>query len=134
MLRALRDYLKVLGASRALGRAGRLTKRGDDEGAIVAYREVIRRVDELGSLPTDFQRFSFSDVGHASIRLAAYGDLAVLLDRAGDHEAAKEYARGVLELCRLVPRKPGDASDVFAKWERWARAFTLLSKPGAPSR
>ena len=123
MLRALRDYLRVLGASRALGRAERVTKRGDDEGAIAAYRDVIRRLDELGSLPADFQRFSFTDIGHASIRLAAYGDLAILLDRAGDHEIAKEYAREVLELCRLVPHKSEDASNLFVKWERWARAF-----------
>jgi hypothetical protein len=49
-------------------------------------------------------------IGQASIRLAAYGDLVVLLDRAGEHETAKEYARAVLELCSLVPHKSEDAS------------------------
>ena len=123
LLRTLRDFVKLKIAARNLGRASKLRSEGHDDAATAAYRDVIGRLDDVGTLPTDFARFTIRDVAHASIRLTAYGDLAALLAQRGEAAQARDYARGVLEICRRVPRNADDKTDLFVKWEAWASAF-----------
>jgi len=131
MLRAFRDLLSLNRASRALGRASRLKARGENKAAADGYADVIRRLDAVGTLPTDAAQFSIRDVSHFSIRLVACAEWAELLEQAGDHDRAQRLAREVLNLCTRAPRKHGDNSDLFLKWEQWARAFIGPEQPPA---
>ena len=131
MLRAFRNFVSLQRASRALGRASRLKARGENKAAADGYADVIRRLDAVGTLPRDGGQFSFRDVSHFSIRLVACAEWAVLLEQAGDHDRAMQLAREVLDLCTRVPRKHGENSDLFLKWEQWARAFIGSEQPPA---
>jgi hypothetical protein len=128
MLRAFRDFVSLNRASRASGRASSLKARGQDKAAADGYADVIRRLDAVGTLPTA-GKFSFRDVLHFSIRLVACAEYAELLGQAGDHDRAKQLAREVLDLSNRAPRKHGDSSDLFLKWEQWARAFIGQEHP-----
>ena len=131
MLRALRDFVSLNRASRALRRASRLKAHGKDKAAADGYADVIRRLDAVGTLPTDAAQFSIRDVSHFSIRVVACAESAQLLDRAGDHDRAMQLAREVLDLCTRMPRKHEDNTDLFLKWEQWARAFIGPEQPPA---
>jgi hypothetical protein len=131
MLRAFRDFVSLKRASRALGHASRLKARGENKAAAEGYADVIRRLDAVGTLPTHSAQFSIRDVSHFSIRLVACAEWAELLEQAGDHDRAQRLAREVLDLCTRMPRKHGDNSDLFLKWERWARAFIGPKQPPA---
>jgi hypothetical protein len=120
--RIIRDFSNLVIASRGLRRASKLDSRGQTAEAAQRYQQVIRRLDSVGSIPSDPTKFSLRDILHFSIRIVACANLAVLLDRAGERERAKGLAQEVQYLAESAPRRPKD-QEAFEKWARWARAF-----------
>lgn len=118
MVRILRNWVRLMRASRTLGHASRLEKRGRDAAAAAGYADVIRQLDSLGKLPESSSEFSISDPANLSLRLVACSSLAGLKWKAGDPEGGKLLAREVLDLCSRV-----QGIKEFDKWSKWAREF-----------
>lgn len=118
MFQRLRTLVRLMRASRTLGRASKLQKRGRSAEAADSYADVISQLDSLGKLPQDPSEFAISDPANLSLRLVAYSSLAELRWKAGDPEGGKLLAREVLDLCS---RSQGIKE--FDKWSKWAREF-----------
>ena len=124
MLRKLRTLVRLMRASRTLGRASKLQKRGRSAEAAAGYADVIRQLDSLRELPEGPSDFSVSDPANLSLRLVAYSSLAELRWKAGDPEGGKLLAREVLDLCSRV-----QGIKEFDKWSKWAREFIGPDRP-----
>jgi len=127
MIRAVRDFGRLIHASRYLGRASRFDESGRDDKAAKAYAGLLKALDSLPSLPASESAFSIRDGMHFSIRIVATTRFAALAARIGDASVAQQRAREGLDLYDRFPRVTRRDSDEYSrKWIEWARTYLRL--------
>ncbi len=117
MLRFLRHYGRMLKGAGAIGRAGKLERRGQLAEARASLLDALDAVNGISA--------GFLVPATSSTRLFAITRLASIAAILKDLAEAKRYANEGLALwseSRLAVPKTRDVR-FFAEWESWARAF-----------
>jgi hypothetical protein len=127
MIRVVRDFGRLMRASRELGRASRLEESGRHDAAAKGYAGLLKLLDSFQGLPTNESAFSIRDGLHFSIRIVATTSFATLAARAGDAAVAQQRAREGLDLYDHAPRAAGrDSNEHARRWIEWARNYLRL--------